>query len=234
MPTISYISLRKIQQAEKNSSTLTKIDKNFYRDASIFLSDLNKRLIEEDSPKKQILIREELQRIENVINNIYEQREKKILIAAMTKSRGGNPNIRNILEEEEKLFENIYNLLISTRKFIIENKVDSERKEIIENIKKDGDTISLEKDSSKIDKFVDESKKTSIDILEITSSRTMNTNPIVRILEDVPSFVGLNKKTYHLKKGDIVSLPLDIYDALINRGVAKPISSNLIKKSEEN
>jgi len=98
MPTISYISLRKIQQAEKNSSTLTKIDKNFYRDVSMFLSDLNKRLIEEDSPKKQILIREELQRIEKVINSIYEQREKKILIAAMTKSRGGNPNIKNLID----------------------------------------------------------------------------------------------------------------------------------------
>ncbi len=232
MPTISYISLRKIQQAEKNSSTLTKIDKNFYRDVSMFLSDLNKRLLEEDSPKKQILIREELQRIEKVINSIYEQREKKILIAAMTKSRGGNPNIKNILEEEEKLFENIYNLLISTRELIIENKVESEREETRENIKKE-DGRGLEKDSSKIDEVVDESKITSKDVLERRSNRKMNTNPIVRILEDVPSFVGLNKKTYHLKKGDIVSLPLDIYDALINRGVAKPISSNLIKKSEE-
>ena len=232
MPTISYISLRKIQQAEKNSSTLTKIDKNFYRDVSMFLSDLNKRLLEEDSPKKQILIREELQRIEKVINSIYEQREKKILIAAMTKSRGGNPNIKNILEEEEKLFENIYNLLISTRELIIENKVETEREETRENIKKE-DGRGLEKDSSKIDEVVDESKITSKDVLERRSNRKMNTNPIVRILEDVPSFVGLNKKTYHLKKGDIVSLPLDIYDALINRGVAKPISSNLIKKSEE-
>jgi len=226
MPNISYISLRKIQQAERNSSTLTRIDKNFYRDVSTFLSDLNNRLIEEKSPKKQILIREELQRIEKVINSIYEQREKKILIAAMTKSRGGDPNIKNILEEEKKLFEEVYNLLISTKRYIIGGKTELEKGEIEiekeeakvkedikieENIEKGDEGLKEET----LEEFV-ESKKTSKVNLEEKYSREANTNPVVRILEDVPSFVGLNKKTYHLKKGDIVSLPLDIYDALIN------------------
>ena len=227
MSTISYVFLRKIQQAEKNSSALTKIDKDFYKDITEFLFNLNKRLIDEKSPKKQLLIREELQRIEKVAANIYEQRERKIVIAAMTKSRGGNPNIKNLIEEEEKLFHEIYNILIFTRKSILERETESKKEENVE----------IEETYEDENKIIDESKTVSksedhkdSSTLEKKYIRHMNTNPIVRILEDIPSFVGLNKKTYHLKKGDIVSLPPDIYEALIKKNVAKDIISSLIKK----
>ena len=227
MSTISYVFLRKIQQAEKNSSALTKIDKDFYKDITEFLFNLNKRLIDEKSPKKQLLIREELQRIEKVAANIYEQRERKIVIAAMTKSRGGNPNIKNLIEEEEKLFHEIYNILIFTRKSILERETESKKEENVE----------IEETYEDENKIIDESKTVSksedhkdSSTLERKYIRHMNTNPIVRILEDIPSFVGLNKKTYHLKKGDIVSLPPDIYEALIKKNVAKDIISSLIKK----
>jgi DNA replication initiation complex subunit (GINS family) len=46
---------------------------------------------------------------------------------------------------------------------------------------------------------------------------------IVRVLKDVPQFIGNDMKKYSLKEDDIVTLPQDIAKILIERGVAEEI-----------
>ncbi len=47
---------------------------------------------------------------------------------------------------------------------------------------------------------------------------------LIRILEDLPKFSGLNDITYNLRKEDVVRMPSIFAAALINRGVASQIS----------
>lgn len=50
---------------------------------------------------------------------------------------------------------------------------------------------------------------------------------VIRILEDLQPFSGLNDIVYKLRKEDIVRLPVMFANALINRGVAAPVSVTL-------
>ncbi|OYT61431.1 hypothetical protein B6U81_02955 [Thermoplasmatales archaeon ex4484_30] len=47
---------------------------------------------------------------------------------------------------------------------------------------------------------------------------------IIRILKDIPHFVGKNMKKYSLKKEDVITLPEDMANILIKRGVAEKVT----------
>ena len=95
-----YTTLRKIQLMEEKSPLLTKIERNFYSKFSVYLKNPGK----------------EAQTIERIATQIYLQREKKIMQAALSKARGGKPDLRNMLDIEEKLFDSTLNILTQSRK----------------------------------------------------------------------------------------------------------------------
>ena len=99
-----YRTLRKIQLSEEKSPLLTKIDKNFYSQIS------------EYQKNPDDLSEKEIQDIERIISSVYGIREKKILQAALSKTRGGKPDLKNILDEEKKLFDSIVGTLLQSRK----------------------------------------------------------------------------------------------------------------------
>lgn len=211
---ISYKTLRKIQQAEKNSPQITQINKEFYRDVTIFLQNLQKRLEEENKPQKQMLLAEECQNIEKIIRNIYEHREKKIMLAAIAKARGGNPIIKTLLPEEKMFFDELYQKIVLFRKKIFSSegeKDENEDKETDQNIPSEKE--SLESNEGKMDSS--KNKPTAY---------SENSHPILRIREDIPSFVGTDDNTYTLYAGDIVSLPKNMAEMLLNKKVAKKVN----------
>ena len=50
-----------------------------------------------------------------------------------------------------------------------------------------------------------------------------NTNPIVRVVEDAPDFLGTDEKTYSLRKEDVLSLPKETGDLLLKKGMVKQV-----------
>lgn len=187
---INYRTLRKIQQMEKNSPVLTKMDSDFYSVLSKYLKYLNSRLEKESPSQKQKLLKDEIQNTKKIVMNIYEQREKKILLAAISKARGGNPDLKNLVDAEKKLFDSILNLMVQSRRELLNKKSQEEKK-----------TIESEKESEKQE----------------------NANSIVRIVQDIPEFIGTDTKKYTLKRGDVISLPEDMGDTLSKRGAVKEI-----------
>lgn len=190
---INYKVLRRIQQMEKNSPTLTKINSDFYNALSDYLKYLNDRLEKETSNQKQMLLKDEIQNTNKIMNNIYEQREKKILLAAVSRVRGGNPDLNNLVDVEKNLYDSILQLIKQTRKQIIKNKSKEFKKEETQKV---------------------ESKE---------EEKQSNINPIVMIKEDIPEFMGTDMKKYNLKKGDVLSLPKDMSDTLSKRNVVKEL-----------
>jgi DNA replication factor GINS len=132
---INYRYLRKIQQSERSSPVLTRIESNFYTSLSKYLKDLDGRLEKETSSQKYNLLRDEIQNTKKIAANIYEQREKKVLLAAISKARGGNPDLNNLVDVEQELFDSILKLMKQSREqlFIVKKKEENTTSEIKDN-----------------------------------------------------------------------------------------------------
>jgi DNA replication factor GINS len=213
---ISYKTLRKIQQAEKQSPQITQINKEFFHDITIFLKQLQHRLENEKKPQKQMLLAEESQNIEKIIRNIYEQREKKIVLAAIAKARGGNPGVKFLLPAEKKLFDQLYQTIVSVRKEILFS-IDDEKPD--DHLKEAATKEENKQSSPQISNEAEQSQP-------IKKQEEANNNPILRIIKDIPPFIGTDNNTYTLSKGDVLSLPQNMAKMLIKRKVAAPITSS--------
>ncbi|OYT29535.1 hypothetical protein B6U98_02055 [Thermoplasmatales archaeon ex4572_165] len=197
--------LRKIQQGEKSSPLLSKIDDHFFEDASSYCSLLRKRLNTEKKPSRNLILSEQTQNVEKIIRNIYELREKKIMLAAMSKARGGSPPEKQFLPGEKQLFNSIYSLLIDTRNTLFdynETKNPTSEKVPLKNQNNSEITNKVEPQINK------------------------DNHTVIRILENIPTFIGTDTKQYDLKKNDIVSIPDTLASMLIKKHVAEIVSMN--------
>lgn len=191
---LDYKNLRKIQQVEKNFPPLTKIKAEFYDDISKYLEYLNTRLKKESHTQKNKLLRDEIQNTKKIAENIYEMREKKIILAVLSKARGGTPDLNNLLKEEKTLFSSILQLMLNSRK----EAFSWNSKKCIKNEKQDY-SIKVKKHNE-------------------------NKNPIVMVTENIPKFIGIDMKQYTLRKNDLISLSQEISKTLIKRDAAKQIN----------
>lgn len=197
---INYRTLRKIQQLEKNSPVLTELNPGFYIDLSEYLKELDKRLDTESSSQKKILIKDEISNTKKIVINIYEQREKKIILSTVTKARGGNPDISNMLENEKELFDSILKILKQKRQIFLE-------KEKVEN-----ETNNTVKDESNND----EKNKNLAE---------KNTKPIVKVNQSLPEFIGIDTKKYNLRDGDVLSISKEMSDMLSKKGAVEELEA---------
>jgi len=56
-----------------------------------------------------------------------------------------------------------------------------------------------------------------------TATDNESSNIILRILKDVPSFIGDDMKKYSLRKEDVISMPKETAEVLTKRGAAEEI-----------
>lgn len=193
---INYRYLRKIQEMEKKSPTLTEIHSGFYINLHVYLKQLEERFEKEESSQKKMLLSNEIENTKKIATNIYEQRERKIILTAVSKARGGNPELKNLIDVEKTLFSSILDLMIKSRESILNKKKPSK-------IKDTTNEAELEKNN-------DENEQ-------------KDTNPIVVVSKDILEFVGTDEKKYSLKKGDVLSLPKDMVDMLSKRNAIQII-----------
>ena len=195
---VNYKNLRKIQQMEEKSPMLTKIDNNFYSNLIEYMENLNCRLKKESKSQKQMLLKNEIQNMNRIIMNIYEQREKKIFLSAIVKARGGNPNLKNLIDAEKNLFDSALILMTQSRKQLLERKSKDE------NVK-DKKNIEYKKEENKVENKI-------------------NDNQMVMVTKDIPEFIGTDTKKYNLRKWDIITLPKNMSNMLLKRDVVKEIN----------
>jgi DNA replication initiation complex subunit (GINS family) len=191
---ITYKMLRRLQQSEQTSSALTKINSNFYQDLSTYVKNIERSVEQETNKLKVKLFSDEAENTRKIANSIYELREKKIVQAALATARGATPDLRNLLDIEKKLYTALVEQIAASRKEIFEEPTDR-----------------YQKKQSTPPPVVNEPK------------RDPNTNPIVRVLEDTPEFIGTDEKTYSLRKEDVLSLPREMTEPLLKKGVVKQV-----------
>ena len=195
---LNYKTLRKIQQIEEKTPALSKINPELYINFSDYIKILNLRFKNEINEQRKIILKNEINNTKKIIKNIYEQREKKILIAIMTKVRGGEPNLKNLVNTEKILFESILEIVIRQRQQIIDKKV--------------------------INNDLVNDNRTNIKIVE---KRVKNeNNKIFLVRDNIPEFIGTDARKYNLRKDDLITIPKNTSELLLNKRVVKEIKKN--------
>jgi len=194
---ISYQNLRKIQEKEKSFPTLSELKSDFYSELLEYLKNIDKRLEKESSSQKKTLLNEERENTKKIGINIYEHREKKIVLAAISKARGGNPDLKNMLAVEKDLFDSVFSLLSQSR----------------------GQMLNKEKQKNDINQTNNAELKEE----KIPEKKEMNSNPVLLVTKSIPEFIGTDTKKYNLRKNDIISMSENMCEMLLKRNVVEKI-----------
>lgn len=193
-------ALLDIYRKEKMSPYLQELEEDFYEGIRGVIRELEAQYDESrgDTKRESKLLRE-LENVKSVILELYEIRERKVVLGALNYVRRGGEEIEfeNFTGEEEKMLEDVASLLKENRKSVLEGGSGNKVKR-----------TPRKKNSEK--------KETEPE----------NKIPLitVRISKDLPSIVGADGKVYgEFKEEDVVSLPDANAKALIEQGAAEEI-----------
>jgi DNA replication initiation complex subunit (GINS family) len=205
---VSYKALRKVQQAEQAVAMLTKLDASFYRDVRTFLRALDLSVASEKSPQKARLFADEQANTRKLVEGVYALREKKIVSAALVAARGGVPDIKSMLEEERPLYEHLVKEIGGARLSLLDGTRQPEGPSVEEPVSSPEPLKAPVVQPPVVQPPVGSQ-----------SASVVNPHPLVRVVQDMPQFVGTDMRVYELRKDDVLSLPQEIAGPLLKRGV---------------
>lgn len=199
---ISYETLFDLARNEKNKEELQKLPEDFYDLVAEFMAQRLKTLKEEQQridlysvTEKEALLKQ-INNIKKIIRDIYERREKKIMLMALIKARTGTSIIdtTSLLDVEKKMYQ----------EFI--DKFKEYRANVLDSILA-GNTIARDKDKELIESLSeDEMKEVFIEKKRI------------KLLQSVPKFLGTDLKEYGpYEEEDIIEIPVDLAEVLISK-----------------
>jgi len=177
---------------ERKEGRLTKLPATFYRRLKILEIQI-REIIEESKDNAQRLEKAnaDVRKFSDMKLELHKNRERKLTDLAREKVNGQNPNMENVHQNENEY-------LISLCSVIEKHRANT----LLNEISIDADSPVLE------EKRIEPEEKTSIPI------EPQNDEYIeIKVLEDLPTFTGMDAKNYSLKSNDIVSIP--IYNARI-------------------
>ena len=207
---ITYETLFELLKREKERVDLQKIEPTFFNDTISYIKDKKKIL---EAKSDSVFAQEEIKKTERQLENIYkilkelyERREKKIIILALDKSRTKSDLIdtTSLLKEEKAFFDALTSLLDNYRDAILHSILN-------EKIPFMGDIEPKPKEHKEKEEF-----KSALELKKSTK--------LVRFTHNVPKFVGTELEEYGpYNEEDIANLPAEIAEVLLNKGKAEEI-----------
>jgi|Deesub1362B_J571_1020462.scaffolds.fasta_scaffold00065_13 DNA replication factor GINS len=203
--------LREIQNEERSSEKLKIVEPNFYEEIGEYVSKLRKKLEEigdYDDAERDIL-EDEIRSVRRVVEDIFKLRLKKIIRSANFRANGLESDIEGLTPEEEELYEEIVTAISKARKRMLAcllGRVEEEKK-IYRMDEKDEEAGTSSEDSENESEEVSEEK----DYI------------LVKVVKEIPPFVGVDGRSYSLNKEDVVMLPKEHVELLVQRNVVVPV-----------
>ena len=203
---INYETLYEILLREKRHDEPGALDRNFHANLADYLSN-KMALLDETrnrhdlfSTKEQSETRTQLENIRRLLSEIYERREKKILLMALNKSRTGSSLIdtSSLLDTEQALFEEVRIVLDRHRSGVHDRLLHAKLPEL----PSPAQGLPPQPNQGP-PQGMKEKKETRL----------------IRFLRPVPKFVGKELEVYGpFEEDDMASLPAEIADVLIAKG----------------
>lgn len=190
---------------ERKEGRLTKIPNSFFNQIKNLENQI-RNVIEQskDNIKRLEKSNSDMRKLMDLKLELHKLRERKLTDLAREKVNGQNPNSENVHSNESEYLESICsviekhreNTLLSTDfEFIPEDKPDLKKETIVKN-----------KEEDKVEENVE--IQTQKNINESIDNQSDNSEYLnVKVLEDLPTFTGMDAKNYTLKSGDTESIP---------------------------
>ncbi len=212
MPEISHIKLNDILRDErKTRSKLVPLEGAFYETVAAQIRELEeeKRKIEDIYSTKYAILEDELKTARKAIDNIVERRTAKIINLASFHSSSKPKEQREIdsmTQGEREFYDKLLMLMTGYRSQLMERIFS----------KKEKQTAPLKSQ----ERIENEPNETGSEGKKDISKEYI----VVRLLKDIPTFVGADGRNYTLAKEDVAVLPAVNANALINKNAAIQIS----------
>lgn len=200
---ITFDALYEFFRKEKYSSEIQPLPETFYNDVVKYLEEKSAILESQkhndatfagESKKTEV----KLGNIKNILRELYEKREQKIMQLAMLTSRiSEKHDLSMMLKEEKELFEKALKMLNIHRKGILHNILESKLP-----------SIPVEEPPQPLK----------------TENQVPRENITIRFIQDVPRFVDSDLTTYGpFEKEDVASIPNKLAVILMRNAKAEEI-----------
>ena len=177
---------------ERKEGRLTKLPLRFYERLKNLERQIRK-IIEEAGGNAQRLekAKADIRKFSDMKLELHKNRERKLTDLAREKVNGQNPNTENVHQNENEYLISLCEVIEKHRKKTLLNElpIHLDDPRLKENMIEPEEKVPKE-DESQNDEYIE-----------------------IKVLEDLPTFTGMDAKNYTLKNNDIVSIP--IYNARI-------------------
>lgn len=213
---IGFGEISDVHRNERRSKVLTKLPTNFYVKAEAHLQALREecRAAGPDPVNpKTMMLQDQIGKLDKHLKQIYDIRERKITLAALDRMLGAPPP-DNMTKSDKALYDRLVDILSAFRKGIeVLPAAECPPPAPIEHVEHQPPAAQpISAPPEAVAAAVPDATPRSEDCM------------IVQVLEDIPTFVGVNV-TYDLRKDDMVTLPSQFANLLSARGKVRIIGA---------
>jgi len=189
---------------ERREGRLTKIPKNFFSQIKNLENQIRKVIKQSENNSNRLeKSNSDMRKLMDLKLELHKLRERKLTDLAREKVNGQNPNSENVHLNESEYLESICTVIEKHR----ENTLLSSDFEFKTEFKSDKkENVKETKEKAKIQENVE--IKTQKNKEEKIDDHSDNSEYLhVKVLEDLPTFTGMDAKNYTLRNGDTESIP---------------------------
>ena len=189
---------------ERREGRLTKIPKNFFSQIKNLENQIRKVIKQSENNSNRLeKSNSDMRKLMDLKLELHKLRERKLTDLAREKVNGQNPNSENVHLNESEYLESICSVIEKHR----ENTLLNSNFELKTEFKSDKKENVIEtKENATIQENVE--NKTQKNNEEEIDGHSDNSEYLhVKVLEDLPTFTGMDAKNYTLRNGDTESIP---------------------------
>jgi len=215
------INLHNILREERKSK-LVPLENDFYEKVAAQIRELQdeKTRIEDIYGTKYAIIDDELKTARKSIENIIERRIGKIIKEASLRASSRQKekqDIESMTQEERRFYNRLLELNTEIRRELLD-KISKKEKQAA--CSQAGATQEIQEKVTQKETQIETQIETPLEDKKDISKEYI----VVRLLKDIPTFVGVDGRNYTLAKEDIAVLSTVNAKALINRKAAIQIT----------
>jgi DNA replication factor GINS len=232
MPEKSRINLENILRVEREErKKLVPLEEDFYGKVAGQIQDLEdeKRKIDDPYSTKHAIIEDEQKTVKSAIESIIYKRTTKIINEARynaemtlheTSKQKEKHNLDSMTREERMFYNRLLEVMTEWRSEVV-NNIFKREKPVHHQSGCEGDELSKTLPLEKNDINKEPPEKKDDNNKEYSDKKDISKEYIVvRLLKDIPTFVGVDGRNYTFAKEDVAVLSTINAKALINRKAA--------------
>lgn len=203
--TLTLRDLRVQTLKERKQGMLTKIPNNFFEQLKKLESQI-RDVIEQskDNLKRLEKSNSDMRKLLDLKLELHKLRERKLTDLAREKVNGQSPNSENVHATESEYLDSICSVIEKHR----ESNLLNSGYDLVPEVEQDRSKETVAEKNGKVEI---EKKINAQPIKETKTENEKLTNNSeyleVKVLEDLPTFTGMDARNYTLKSGDMKSIP---------------------------